>query len=117
MTSPSRSRQPLVGLMVLLLWAPAAWIVYFWVVYLAAEVVCVGRPFGAAVDDGGLVAFVVAATVVAAIAVAGWLRWIRRSASGPAATRTARLIATLLVGCFVLAVLAVGVPALVLDPC
>ncbi len=114
---PPKSSGPLKGVMLLLLWAPTAWIVFFWAVYLVAEVACVEQPLGSSIGDTALIAFVVASTVVALAGVGGVLLWARGRARGAAADQSLRLIVVLLVACFVVAVVAVGLPALVLDPC
>lgn len=113
---PSRSSRRLKRLMLLLLWAPAAWIIYFWMVYLVTEVACVDQSVGTPIGVTTLIAFVVVSTVVALVGVCGVLPWARRSARRGAAGGLP-LTVVLIVGCFVLAVVAVGLPALVLDPC
>lgn len=114
---PAASNGPLKGVMLLLLWAPTAWMVFFWVVYLAAEVACVDQPLGSSIGDTALIVLVVISTVVALAGVGGVLLWARSRARGAADDRGLRVTVVLLVACFVLAVAAVGFPALVLDPC
>lgn len=114
---PSRSNGRLKRLMLLLMWAPAVWIVFFWVVYLVAEVACLDQPIGTSIGDSALITFVVVSTAVALAGVGSVLPWARRPAAESDGDEGLRPTVLLLVGCFVLAVVAVGVPALVLDPC
>lgn len=104
-------------LMLLLLWAPTAWIVFFWAVYLVTEVACADQPVGASIGDATLIAFVTVATIAALVGVAAVLPWSRSSVTGAGGDRGLRLTVILIVACFALAVVAVGLPALVLDPC
>lgn len=114
---PSRSSGRLKRLMLLLMWAPAVWIIFFWVVYLVAEVACLDQPIGTAIGDSTLIAFVIVATALALAGVGSVWRWARRPTAEAGGDEGLRLTVMLLVGCFVLAVVAVGLPALVLDPC
>lgn len=114
---PSGRSRPLKRVLLLLLWAPAAWMLFFWVVYLVAEVSCLDQPPGSSIGETALIAFVAVATAVALATIGGVLVWARSSESAAADDGALRLIVVLIVGCFVLAALAVGLPAAVLDPC
>lgn len=114
---PSRSGGRFKRLMLLLMWAPAVWIIFFWVVYLVAEVACVDQPIGTSIGDSALIAFVIVSTAVALAGVGSVLPWARRRGAEAGGDEGLRLTVILLVGCFILAIVAVGVPALVLDPC
>lgn len=100
-----------------LLAGPVIWGLHFAVVYLAAEVACRGSGSWSW-DDGMATAVTVMATVVAVVAI------------GVAALMTERLrrrtapmhhelvvVGLALDALFALSVLAVGIPALVLEPC
>ncbi len=113
--SPSTIR-----LWVLLLAGPVLWIGHFIVVYLFAETACAAR----ASDDipfpgtGAIVPVVVVSTLVAAgfTGLATLASW--RGTRGRAEDATAMGWAGVLLGALsVLAILAVGLPALAIDPC
>lgn len=108
------------GLWGLVLAGPVVWIAHFGTVYLAAEAACAAldQPGFAFVGEGGLLAVVAGATVVAALAcaaVAGIaVRRARRTRGDAAALVWAAVIGA---AGSLLAVLVVGLPAFALGPC
>jgi hypothetical protein len=115
--SPLADRAGSAPLWTALLAGPVLWIVHFAVVYLAAEVACR--------DDGTRVAGMHAATLITLTATAAALgaiataaalteRQRRRTDHGDPQIMIVGLALDVL---FAASVLAVGVPALVLDPC
>ena len=99
---------------------PVVWAVHFLVVYLLAEAACAALETDEMrfIGSGALVATVIAATVVAAVAclAAAGYSW-RRSRTGRGDVAHLGFAGTLLaLGSFA-AVLVVGLPASVLDPC
>jgi hypothetical protein len=103
-----------------MLGGPLLWGLHFLVVYLVAEWSCapVSGDGTRALSADGLVAVIVGATAVAAVGIVAsglwaWRRW--RSLEGHHATLG--LIGLLLAIGSLYAVLAVGLPALVLEPC
>ncbi|HEU5084965.1 MAG TPA: hypothetical protein VFU14_16610 [Acidimicrobiales bacterium] len=109
-----------IRLWVLLLAGPVLWIGHFMVVYLFAEAACAAResddiPF---FGTGAIVTIVVASTLVAAglTALATVAAW--RGTRGREADATAMGWAGVLLGALsIVAILAVGLPALAIDPC
>lgn len=109
-----------IRLWVLLLAGPVLWIAHFMVVYLFAEAACAARDSDdlAFPGTGAIAAVVVVSTVVAAgvaglATVASW-----RGTRGRRADATSLGWAGVLLGALsVLSILAVGLPALALDPC
>ena len=103
--------------------APVLWFVYFMVVYLFAEAAChdgSARFDVAGVD--GVATITVLSTVLAVgltvpIVSSAARRVLAADATGEREGRDLDLIALLLSGCFLLAIIAVGIPALVLQPC
>jgi uncharacterized membrane protein len=109
-----------IGLWLLLLAGPIIWVLHFGVVYFAAEASCAASAtpemwfMGPDALVGTILAATVVATAVAALtAVYSWRR-ARRGDGDDAHLGRAGFLLTL--GSIV-AVLAVGLPALVLDPC
>lgn len=106
---------------VLLLAGPVIWFTHFIAVYLATEVGCAVGGFGFRLLGLEGVAFVtVAATVIAAVAIAGFtvLALARWRAGRRGDLHNATLFTGVLLGLFSLvAVLFVGIPAVVLQPC
>jgi len=101
-----------------LLAGPVIWVVHFAVVYLTAEAACAPAVANrwSSLGEQSLDGFVIVATIVAAIAclAATALAW--RAMRRPDASPLHRASVVLAVGSFV-SVIAVGAPALVLDPC
>ena len=108
------------ALWLLMLAGPLLWITHFMVVYLGTEVVCgaestTGLTF---MSQGALVVAVVIATIVATAAAAAagaysWRRSRRDRGDDAALARAGALLAVV----SVMAILAVGLPALAFPPC
>lgn len=101
-----------------LLAGPVLWITHFAVVYLASEVTCRERWARevAGVEAATLITLVATAVALVAIAIAALftVRLWRRSDRG---SRQLMVVGLALDALFAASVLAVGIPALVLDPC
>lgn len=109
-----------IRLWVHLLAGPVLWISHFMVVYLFAEAACVARASDAlpVPGSGSIAPVVVVATVVAAVLTAAATSWSLRTARGSRGDAAAMAWAGTLLGAMsVVAILAVGLPAIALDPC
>ena len=109
-----------IRLWVLLLAGPVLWIGHFMVVYLFAEAACAARDSDdiAFPGTGAIVAVIVASTLVAAglTGLATLAAW--RGTRGRAEDATSMGWAGVLLGALsIVAILAVGLPALAIDPC
>lgn len=104
-------------LWVVVLGGPVVWITHFMAVYLAAEAVCTPDRVGGEQpwSDGTLIAFVVAATVVAVLlcVVGGLYSYRRMRREGPALW----WVGLLLAAGSAASIVAVGVSAVLVGPC
>lgn len=102
-----------------LLAGPVIWISHFMVVYLAAEAACVADDGGIDfVGEHGLVVGIVAATAVAVAAVVAIGAWAwRRARTRHGDDGVLGWAGVVLSAGSIVAILAVALPALVLDPC
>jgi hypothetical protein len=115
--SPLSDRAGSAPLWLALLAGPVLWIVHFAVVYLASELACrEGWAQIAGVEAATLITVVATVVALAAIGMAALLteRGRRRTDQG---NRQMLVIGLALDVLFAASVLAVGIPALVLDPC
>lgn len=123
--SPRIAEQPpdnpsTIRLWVLLLAGPVLWIVHFMAVYLFAEAACAARESNdiAFFGTGAIVPIVVASTLVAAGVTGAAMLASWRGTRGRTEDATAMGWAGVLLGALSLvAILAVGLPALAVDPC
>lgn len=112
MTESAGKRGPVPRWTWLFLAGPLLWYLYFWIVYLAAEVGC-------AAGAGGLVTWVTIGMSVATIVAIAYytLKAARGFAEGGGDERPLVRAGYLLGGLFLVATLFVGVPAMALQPC
>ena len=97
---------------VLLAGAPTIWMAYFWLVYLVAEVDC---QFG---DSGTTAMAVTLVSSAVATAATTWLTWRAwRLLRGGDFNPTISLAGVLTGAISIVAVIAVGVTAVVISPC
>lgn len=102
---------------VLFLAGPVIWISHFWLVYLVAEAGC--APDGLALDPSGVTLVTVGATVIAVVATT-IMGFVAGRDLGNRADGDWRLMhwgGAVLGGLFALAIVLVGIPALVFAPC